>query len=149
MSVCLYSCLSCQTCKSHLFYAASYCHVWPFWLCHTFPYYLMNGTLFKKKKLLNKKYTLWFCLQILSQKFLIQDELLSQMYISLHIKYPIFLQYFNELWIFQSDLPKILKYKINIFPFLTHTERQCMYACLAPEFPAFRRTDETRQYIRR
>jgi hypothetical protein len=69
------------------------------WLYRIFPCYLMNGTLFKKKGLLNIKCTLWFYLQILSKTFLIQDEfgeLLSQKYISLHIKYPLFLQDFNE-----------------------------------------------------
>jgi hypothetical protein len=29
--------------------AIVYCHLWPVWLCHVFPYYLINGTIFVKK----------------------------------------------------------------------------------------------------
>ena len=71
---------------------------------------------FEKKRSLNIKCILWFCLHILSETFLIQgefSELLSQKYISLHIKYPLFLQDFNKPWIFQSDFRKIHKYKIS------------------------------------
>ena len=47
--MCLYSCLSYPACKSHLFCAVLYCHLWHFWLYHIFPRYLINGMIFEKK----------------------------------------------------------------------------------------------------
>jgi hypothetical protein len=46
MSVCLYSCVTYPSGKSHLFCAVLYCHLWPVWLYHIFPHYLTNGTIF-------------------------------------------------------------------------------------------------------
>jgi hypothetical protein len=34
--------------------AVVYCHLWPLWLHHIFPHYLINGTIFRRK-LLNMK----------------------------------------------------------------------------------------------
>jgi hypothetical protein len=45
-SICLYSCLSYLGCKLHLFCAELHCHLWPVWLYHIFPYYLINGMIF-------------------------------------------------------------------------------------------------------
>jgi hypothetical protein len=47
-----------------------YCHLWPVWLYHIFPHYLINGTIFGKK-LLNIKCVFWFSVQRLSEIFLI------------------------------------------------------------------------------
>jgi hypothetical protein len=52
-----------------LFFSAGYahgpdCHLWPILLYNTAPYYLINGTLFEKKKLLNEK-----CVSIFSRTF--------------------------------------------------------------------------------
>ena len=116
MTVYLY-CLSYQTCKSHISYTTSYCHVWLEWLYHFFFSILSHERhFFFGKKLLNIKCILWFSLQTLSKTFPIQDEfseLLSQLYTSLHTRYPLFLQDLNEPWNFQSDFRKILKYKIS------------------------------------
>jgi hypothetical protein len=49
MNACLYSCVSYPARKSYHFYATLYCHVWPVWLYHIFPHYLINGTIFGKK----------------------------------------------------------------------------------------------------
>ena len=39
--------------------AALYCHLWPLWLDHIFPHYLINGTIFGEM-LLNIKCVFWF-----------------------------------------------------------------------------------------
>jgi hypothetical protein len=44
--VCLYSFLSYAACKSHLLCAVLYRNLWPVWLDHIFPHYLVNGTIF-------------------------------------------------------------------------------------------------------
>jgi hypothetical protein len=55
MSVCLYSCRSYPACKAHPFNAALYCRVWPVWLYHVFPLYLINSTIFGKEKVTERK----------------------------------------------------------------------------------------------
>jgi hypothetical protein len=34
--------------------AVLYCHLWPVWLYHIFPHYLINGTIFWKKVIEHK-----------------------------------------------------------------------------------------------
>ena len=46
--------------------AVLYCHLY-----HIFPHYLINSTIFGKKKLFNIKCVFWFSLQVLYEKFLI------------------------------------------------------------------------------
>jgi hypothetical protein len=73
-----------------------------------FPHYLINGTIFRKM-LLNIKCVFWFALQILSETFLIVRSNgwdMIKMYISLHVKYPLFLSAFNEIWISSRDFGK-------------------------------------------
>jgi len=48
LNVCICS-LSYPACNAH----APYCHVWPAWLYSSFPHYLINGTIFEKKKFLD------------------------------------------------------------------------------------------------
>ena len=71
---------------------------------------LINGTIFKIKKLLNLKRVFWFSLQILSQIFLIvrrtECDIIKKIYISLHVKCPLFVSDFNETWIFATDFRK-------------------------------------------
>ena len=71
LSVCLHSCLSYPACKSHVFCAVLrvYCHLWPVCLCHIFPRYLLNATIFGKKFIVHKMFS--FSLQLLSEIFLI------------------------------------------------------------------------------
>jgi len=41
-------------CSEH----APYCHLWPVRLYNNFPHYIINGTIFEKKKILNRNYAL-------------------------------------------------------------------------------------------
>jgi hypothetical protein len=56
-----------QACYAH----AQYCHLCPAPLYNIFPHYLINGTIFEKKKLLNTKCVFRVSLQLLSEKFFI------------------------------------------------------------------------------
>ena len=58
MSLCLYSCCY-LACMLHIFCTVLYCLLWPVWLYHIFPHYLINGTI-KKKKILNIECVLIF-----------------------------------------------------------------------------------------
>jgi hypothetical protein len=94
---------------------APYCHLWPAPLYNIFPHYLINGTTFEKK-LLSTKCVFWLSLQILSETFLIlrrNERDMIKVYIDVHIKYPLFLNDFNETWNFTTDFRKILKYQIS------------------------------------
>jgi len=47
LCVCLYSCLTYLTCKSHIFFCPVLsCSLWPGCLYHIFPRYLIKGTIF-------------------------------------------------------------------------------------------------------
>jgi hypothetical protein len=88
-----------------------------------FPRYLINCTIFekkKKKRLLNTYCVSWFCLQLLLETFPILKRIdwdRANVYIiSLHVKYPSFLSDFNESWISSTDFLKILKCKISWKP---------------------------------
>jgi len=66
----------CQVCVCNLSYRACnmnapYCLLWLVRLYNIFRPYLINGTIFGKKKLLNVKCVFWFSLQCLSEIFLI------------------------------------------------------------------------------
>ena len=61
------------------------------------PYFSINGTIFRKKFIELK--VCFSSLQLLSEAFLILrriSNILSQMYVRLHVKYPLFLSDFNE-----------------------------------------------------
>jgi hypothetical protein len=64
-----------------------------------FPHYLINGTIFEKKKL-NTKCVFRFSLQLQSETFLIlrrnEPDMNKKMCIVLHAKVPLFLSDFNE-----------------------------------------------------
>ena len=94
---------------------APYCHLSAVWLHHIFRYYLINGMVFGKKKLLNDKCVFWFFLLNLFETFLvrrIQRDIATNVK-SLYVKYPLFLWGFNESWIFS----KIFGKKAQIFNF--------------------------------
>jgi hypothetical protein len=60
-----------------------FCHLWPVWLYHIFPHYLINGTIFGKK-LLNIQCVFWFSLQLLSETFLIIRRIQRDIVINAH-----------------------------------------------------------------
>jgi len=96
---------------------APYCHLWPVWLYHIF------STLSKKRRHNLRKNVIEHKMCILifsttwSETFLIlsrtERDMITNKYIGLHVKYPLFLSDFNEAWIFSTDFLKILKYQIS------------------------------------
>ena len=62
--------------------AVLYCHLWPVWLYRIFTHYLINGTIFGEKNLLNIKCGFWFSLQRLSENFLILRLILQDIIIN-------------------------------------------------------------------
>ena len=46
--------------------AVLYCHLWPVWLYHIFPHYFINGTIFRKEKVIEHK----MCAVIFSTNFI-------------------------------------------------------------------------------
>ena len=86
-------------------------------LYNIFPHYLINGTIFEKKKLLNIKCVLIFSTKLVWNNFYSKRNWTryDKKYIGLHGKYPLFLSYFIETWIFSivSKNTQISKYREN------------------------------------
>jgi len=93
------SSLRCPACNED----APYCHLWPVRLYNIFPLYLINGTIFWGKNLLNTKYVIWFSLQLLYKPFLIlrrtERDIIINVYWSL-CKVPVILArcYSTDCW---------------------------------------------------
>ena len=69
--------------------------------------------------LLSKKYVFWFFSTVYPETFLIlrrNERHVIKIYISLHVKYPLFLFDFNETWIFLTDFEKISNIKFHKNP---------------------------------
>jgi hypothetical protein len=82
-----------------------------------FPHYLINGTIFERKKSHWTQTVFLFTLQLLSEIFLILRKILRDVTTCVHrswgeTKHPIFLSDFNQTWIFFTDCRNILKYQI-------------------------------------
>jgi hypothetical protein len=85
------------------------------WLYNLFPYYLINGTIFENK--LNIKSVFWCSLKFLSATFVILrklSEIWPKIYIGLHVKYPLFLSDFNQIWISSIHFRKEFKYQSSL-----------------------------------
>jgi len=88
-----------------------------------------KGTIFEKKFILYKFYLIDYSIIRIGTKY---DK---KMYVSLHVKYRLFLSYFNETRIFSTDFRKIL---ISNFMKIRPMEA---------EFHADRRTDMTKLIV--
>ena len=82
--MCLYSCYSYPACKSHILCAVFCCLLWPVFLYHIFPRFLINGTIFKKKNI-EHKIVFWFFLLLLSETFLILRRIRLVVITNLHV----------------------------------------------------------------
>jgi hypothetical protein len=115
--MCLYSFLGYPAGKSHPFCAILYFHLLFVWLYHNFSHYLIHGTIFGEKNIIEYKMNVfWFSLQLLSETVHILRKTewdMIKTYISLQVKYPLFLSDFNEIWIFSTDILKILRCQIS------------------------------------
>jgi hypothetical protein len=100
-----------QACNAY----APYCHLWPAWLYNFFPHYVINGMIM----LLSIKCVFWFSLQLVSDTFPIQRRTgwgKLEMYIVLHVKYPLLLSNFNETWILSAEFKKCSNIKFHENP---------------------------------
>ena len=85
-SECVFVALRCPACNGH----SPYCHLWPTRLYNSFLHFLVNGSIFEKKKKLNVQCAFWFSLQISLQDFSFQEhvsEMWTKIYIGLHVKH--------------------------------------------------------------
>jgi hypothetical protein len=62
--------------------AVLYCHLWPVWLNHIFPHYLINGTIFRKEVIEHKVRVL--SLQLFAETFLILRRIQRDITINVH-----------------------------------------------------------------
>jgi len=66
---------------------------------------------FRGNKLLKLRYVLIFSTNLKQFWFWKKmSEILSFMYIGLHVKHPLFVSHFNQIWIFSTDFRKALKH---------------------------------------
>ena len=122
MIVRLYSCFSCPSCKPHV----SYFHLWPAQLYNISLHCLINDTVFGRRFLSTKCVLISsnnFCLKHFSFKEEEFSDILLQMCISFHVKYPSFLPDFDKPWSFLTGFRKIIKHEI-----------QCKSVQLQPSF---------------
>jgi hypothetical protein len=58
-------------------------YLWPVWLYHIFPHYMING-MTSGKKLLNLKSVFCFSLQLLSETFIVLRKIQRDIFINVH-----------------------------------------------------------------
>jgi len=93
-------------CYVKLCYVMLCCRLWPVWLYHIFPHYLIKCTMFGKK-LFERKMCVLIFTATLSEIFLIRGRTQRDIVINVHrfcVKYPLFLSDFiNKLEFFSTD----------------------------------------------
>ena len=112
--VCVYSYLTYPACKAHMPHHIFSCSLYV--STPSFPHYLINTTIFeRKKKLLNTKCLFWLSLQILYETFPFlrsKGDTIKGAYWS-SSKVPFFLPDFNESWVSSIYFRKIFKHRIS------------------------------------
>ena len=98
MSVCLSSCLCYPACNARTPYNTALCGLSG--SIAFFPRYLINGTIFGKKKLLNENACFYSVLKLSSETFFIlrriqRDIVINVAYIGLYVKYQLFMSDIN------------------------------------------------------
>jgi hypothetical protein len=113
------SCITYLTYKVHIFCAVLCYLVWPVWLYHIFPHYLIPGNIFGHKVIKHKMRVLIFCPFFFFFFFkhfsfsAILSEMLSQIYVRLHVKYWLYSLDLNKTRISMTYFQQIFKYQIS------------------------------------
>ena len=97
-------CVLLRLSSMHSACAVVYLYLWPLWLYHIFPHYLINSTIFGKP-VLRLKCLFWFSPHLLSKIFVILRRTVRdiiKVYVGLHVKCPLFTSYFKETWVFST-----------------------------------------------
>ena len=104
-------------------------HLWPLWLHRIFRYYLINGTIFRRKKVIEYKTCVLIFSTNLSKKFLILRRIRRDIIIhvkSLHVKYPLLLSDFYETRIFSTYFRR--KHEVSNFIEILLVEAELFHA---------------------
>ena len=121
------------------------CHLWPVWLDHIFPHYLINGRIFGGEKSYWTQNVFWFAPKHFSERFLIlrsiQPGVTTNVY-TFSSNLPSFLWFITETQTFSTDFRKILKISwkyvkrvpICSMPAGGRTDRQTRRRCSFSQF---------------
>jgi hypothetical protein len=107
--------------------AVLYWHLWPVWLYHNFPHYLINGKIVGKMDTEHKMCVLIFS-KTFAWKIIILSRIQRDITINVHTsscKVQLFLSDLNNTFIFSKDCRKIFKYKISCKPSSGSRDVQC------------------------
>jgi hypothetical protein len=93
-----------------------YCHLWPVWFYYTFPHYHLNSS-FRKQIYLTQNVFFWFCLQLVSEIFLILRIVQQDIFINVHNSSCKVIFHLSQTLvrplIFLRNFRKVLKYQVS------------------------------------